>query len=52
MNSLKKRLDQAVEECHNLTDERVLEISRELDMYVLQFQKNVWSKKCNREVLQ
>ncbi|UHA74989.1 aspartyl-phosphate phosphatase Spo0E family protein [Paenibacillus sp. 481] len=52
MNSLRKQLDRAVHEHQSLSDERVVQISQELDTYVLQFQKSVWSRITKREVLQ
>ncbi|UHA72159.1 aspartyl-phosphate phosphatase Spo0E family protein [Paenibacillus sp. 481] len=52
MNTLKKRLNQAVDEYDSLTDERVVQISQELDVYVLQFQMNTMTKTKYKEVLQ
>ncbi|UHA71774.1 aspartyl-phosphate phosphatase Spo0E family protein [Paenibacillus sp. 481] len=52
IQKLKDQLVRAVDEHHSLTNERVVQISQELDIYVLQFQKNVWARMNERGTLQ
>ncbi|UHA75625.1 aspartyl-phosphate phosphatase Spo0E family protein [Paenibacillus sp. 481] len=52
MNNLQKQLAQAVQEHHSLTADPVVQLSQQLDIYILQCQKAVCTKKRVKEVLQ